>query len=64
MNNLLAKLTILKDNLNKENGDTNFISILIVLGIVLLVATVFREQITKVVNAAKQAIDANLQFSI
>lgn len=42
INSMLIKayLTI-KDKLSSERGDTNFISIIIILGIVLLVAGIF-----------------------
>lgn len=47
-----AYLTI-KDKLSSERGDTNFISIIIILGIVLLVAGLFigfKDQIVEMVQ--------------
>lgn len=54
INTMLIKayLTI-KDKLSSERGDTNFISIIIILGIVLLVAGLFigfKDQIVEMVQ--------------
>jgi len=46
-----------KKSLRKENGDTNLISIIIVLGIVLALVVLFRGQITKIVDQIKTQVD-------
>ena len=43
------------DVLYKENGDTNFVSVIIILGIVLLLAMVFQGQIKNVLTKTKSA---------
>lgn len=39
--------------LKEENGDTNFISILIVLGIVIVLVVFFQNQLTNILNTVK-----------
>ena len=46
-----------KESLRKENGDTNLISIIIVLGIVLALVVLFRGQITKIVDQVKEQVN-------
>lgn len=40
-----------------ENGDTNFISIIIILGIVLALCVVFRDYITKILGKIKGSVE-------
>lgn len=57
----LAKAQMkMHDILESDRGDTNFISIMIVLGIVLAVAIVFIAFKDKIVGAASEQIDAFL----
>lgn len=54
----VLKMNALKDKvLYDENGDTNFISIIIVIGIVLALAVVFKGYIGKITN--KVGADVN-----
>ena len=46
-----------------ESGDTNFISILIVLGIVIVLVVFFQGQITTILNAVKAQVCTFTQFS-
>ncbi len=53
------KATELKNEvLYNENGDTNFISIIIVLGIVLALVVVFRGYITSILGKIKGNVNA------
>lgn len=53
-----AKMLVAMNNLkNSERGDTNFISILIILGVVILVATVFIGFKDKIVGQAEQIVN-------
>lgn len=58
INSMLIKayLTI-KDKLSSERGDTNFISIIIILGIVLLVAGIFIGFKDDIVDMVKKIVD-------
>lgn len=49
------------DFLGDEQGDTNFVSIIIVLGIVLAIAAVFSENITKLVGDVWLKINGSSQ---
>lgn len=62
INSMLIKayLTIM-DKMRSERGDTNFISIIIILGIVLLVATLFIGFKDKIVEMVQGIVDG---FSI
>lgn len=53
----MLKKNYLIENLKKDNGDTNFISIIIVLGIVLALVVVFRGYITSILNKIKSSVD-------
>lgn len=44
--------------LKEEKGDTNLISIIVVLGIVLALVVVFRGYITKILGQIKGAVDS------
>lgn len=58
INSMLIKayLTI-KDKLSSERGDTNFISIIIILGIVLLVAGLFIGFKDQIVTMVQDIVD-------
>ncbi len=43
-------------NLKKENGDTNLISIIIILGIVLALVVVFRTYIQEILDKIKDSV--------
>lgn len=66
-NYLIAKTTLLKktvregveDFLRKENGDTNFVSIMLIIVIVIALAALFKDNLTK---AAKIVFDKLLVF--
>lgn len=47
-----------KETLRKENGDTNLISIIIVLGIVLALVVIFRGQITSIVEKVQEQVSS------
>lgn len=50
---LIAKVRtkdFLKSLVTKENGDTNFVSIILIIVIVIAVATIFKTQLTKLVT--------------
>lgn len=52
-NAYIRTITCIQNAIRKENGDTNFISILIILGIVIVVAGVFigfKDQIVNMVS--------------
>lgn len=57
INSMLIKayLTIM-DKMRSERGDTNFISIIIILGIVLLLATLFIGFKDRIVNMVEEII--------
>jgi hypothetical protein len=44
-------------SMKKENGDTNLISIIIVLGIVLALVVIFRGYIGKIIDKIKDSVD-------
>ena len=56
-----AKLTTLSETVSEERGDTNFVSILIILGIVVLLAGVFIGFKDTIINKVKEIING-LQF--
>lgn len=52
-----------KESLRKENGDTNLISIIIVLGIVLALVVIFRGQIQSIVQKIQEQVN-NFQSGV
>lgn len=50
-----AKVAV-KEFFTNEQGDTNFISVIIILCVVVALAVVFRENIADIVNAAWKSI--------
>ena len=46
-----------------ETGDTNFISILIVLGIVIVLVVFFQGQLTTIMNVVKEQLDGFTKYS-
>ncbi len=47
-----------------ESGDTNFISILIVLGIVIVLVVFFQSQLETIINTVKSEVSNFKEFSI
>lgn len=50
--------------LNDESGDTNFISILIVLGIVIVLVVFFQDQLSEIIDVVKEQVANFTGFSI
>ena len=50
--------SMIHDFCKKENGDTNFISIIIILGIVMIVAALFMKFRTKITDQVSNAVES------
>lgn len=44
--------------LTEERGDTNFVAMIVIIGIILVVAVVFRERLKEAVNAVFDNVDS------
>lgn len=53
----------LQERMRKENGDTNLISIIIVLGIVLALVIIFKDFIKQIVDKIKDSV-ANFNTNV
>lgn len=57
LNAYIKAITGLNSFIKKENGDTNFISILIILGIVILLAVVFMAFKDQIIGMVTDIVD-------
>lgn len=57
LNVYIKAITGLNSFIKKENGDTNFISILIILGIVILLAVVFMAFKDQIIGMVTDIVD-------
>lgn len=57
LNAYVKAITGLNSFIKKENGDTNFISILIILGIVILLAVVFMAFKDQIIGMVTDIVD-------
>ncbi len=54
----------LRDFLQSEKGDVNIVSIVVIIGIVIIIAGIFRNQIKSLVESLFQTIGQNAQNAI
>lgn len=72
MNNVAAKIMSvilmvqlkIEDFFKKEDGEVNIIAIVVLIGIALLLALVFKDRITGLINSLFDTIDTNAQNAI
>jgi len=60
---LMVQLKI-EDFFKKEDGEVNIIAIVVLIGIALLLALVFKDRITGLINSLFDTIDTNAQNAI
>lgn len=53
-----------RDFLQKEDGDVNIVSIVVIIGIVIIIAGIFRNQIQSLINTLFTMINGNAQQAI
>lgn len=54
----------IEDFFKKEDGEVNIIAIVVLIGIALLLALVFKDRITSLINSLFDTIDTNAQNAI
>lgn len=54
----------LRDFLQSEKGDVNIVSIVVIIGIVIIIAGIFRNQIKSLIESLFQTIGQNAQNAI
>lgn len=50
--------------LKKENGEVNIVAIIVLIGIAILLALVFKDRITSLINGLFDTIDTNAQNAV
>lgn len=64
MNVILMVQLKIEDFFKKEDGEVNIIAIVVLIGIALLLALVFKDRITGLINSLFDTIDTNAQNAI
>ncbi len=60
---MMAQMKV-EDFFKKEDGEVNIIAIVVLIGIALLLALVFKDRITALINSLFDTIDTNAQNAI
>lgn len=60
---MMAQMKV-EDFFKKEDGEVNIIAIVVLIGIALLLALVFKDRITSLINSLFDTIDTNAQNAI